>query len=337
MRNIMIGAAAIALAATGAYAEPGNGKGNGNGSGKPAQGPSMQMDRGDRGPSMKDTRAERGPAMKAERGPSMQADRGPSMKVERRVERAVERDVERAEVRRADRVIERRDDRRDNRREDRRLNDANDRRDVRDVRYIGFDDDRSGGLLDGCPPGLAKKNNGCTPPGLAKDRNYDYRSAYYNPSYYGYRSLGDGRYYYDDGYLYRMNDRGSVLGYIPLLGGALSVGNQWPSNYQPVSVPNYYVDYYNLGPADAYRYSDNVLYRVDPQTSTIDSIAALLTGDKWAVGQPMPVGYDVYNVPYAYRDRYVDGPDASYRYSDGYVYQVDPTTQLVQAVIELLV
>lgn len=51
----------------------------------------------------------------------------------------------------------------------------------------------------------------------------------------------------------------------------------------------------------------------------------------------MPLGYDIYNVPPAYRDRYVDGPDAMYRYSDGYVYEVDPTTQLVRAVIELLV
>jgi patatin-like phospholipase/acyl hydrolase len=41
-------------------------------------------------------------------------------------------------------------------------------------------------------------------------------------------------------------------------------------------------------------------------------------------------------VPYSYRDRYVDGPDAYYRYSDGYVYQVDPTTQLIQAAIQLL-
>ena len=79
------------------------------------------------------------------------------------------------------------------------------------------------------------------------------------------------------------------------------------------------------------------LYRVDPQSGLIDSIAALLTGDTWAVGQPMPMGYDVYNVPYGYQDRYYDTSDSMYRYSDGYVYQVDPTTQLVQAIIELIV
>ena len=62
----------------------------------------------------------------------------------------------------------------------------------------------------------------------------------------------------------------------------------------------------------------------------------LLTGDQFAIGQPMPLGYDVYNVPYDYRDQYLDGPDANYRYADGYVYEVDPKTQLIAAAIELL-
>ncbi len=199
------------------------------------------------------------------------------------------------------------------------------------MRTVVFPDRDRYGYVEGCPPGLAKKNNGCMPPGLAKKRG-----SYYQPSYFGYRSPGDGRYYYDDGYLYRTGSGGSILGYIPLLGGALSIGNQWPSYYQPVSVPDYYVDYYNLGSDNSYRYADNVLYRVDPQSSAITSIAALLTGDQFAVGQPMPSGYDVYNVPYAYRDRYYDTPDSYYRYSDGYVYQVDPTTQLIQAAIQLL-
>ena len=54
------------------------------------------------------------------------------------------------------------------------------------------------------------------------------------------------------------------------------------------------------------------------------------------VGQPIPAGYDVYNVPPAYRARYSDTPDASYRYADGHIYQVNPLTQLVAAAIELL-
>jgi hypothetical protein len=187
------------------------------------------------------------------------------------------------------------------------------------------------GLIDGCPPGLAAKNNGCRPPGQARN---GFRSLFDRPDFWGMR-LDDGRYFYRDGYLLRY-DTGGIGGYIPLLGGALSVGNAWPSYYAPVELPGYYEQYYGLGPYNSYRYADNVIYRVDPDTSAISSIAALLTGDQFVVGQPMPLGYDIYNVPYGYRDQYVDGPDAYYRYSDGYIYQVDPETQLIAAVIELL-
>jgi hypothetical protein len=183
------------------------------------------------------------------------------------------------------------------------------------------------GLIDGCPPGLAKKNNGCMPPGLARQRAWQ-------PNWWGMPRLS-GSYYYNDGYLVRLNgDR--IAGYVPLLGGALAVGNPWPSYYAPMPVPDYYVNYYGLGPAGGYRYADNVLYRVDPSTAAITSIAGLLTGDNFAIGQPVPLGYDVYNVPYPYRSQYIDGPNAWYRYSDGYVYQVDPTTRLITAAIELL-
>ena len=123
---------------------------------------------------------------------------------------------------------------------------------------------------------------------------------------------------------------------MPLLGGALGIGNPWPTYYDPVPLPVYYQDYYGLGPPDAYRYADNVIYGVDPGSSAINSILALMTGDTFAIGQAMPIGYDVYNVPYPYRDRYYDSDDAYYRYSDGYIYQVDPETQLIAAIIELL-
>jgi hypothetical protein len=61
----------------------------------------------------------------------------------------------------------------------------------------------------------------------------------------------------------------------------------------------------------------------------------LLAGDL-GVGQAMPADYGVYNVPMAYRDRYYDSPDAMYRYNDGYIYQADPKTQLITAVIDAL-
>src|SRR5690606_36532495 len=193
------------------------------------------------------------------------------------------------------------------------------------------------GLIEGCPPGLAKKNPLCVPPGQARTSTRGLFGLFDRPDFWGLTRLGDGRYFYDDGSLVRYGPSGGVLGYVPLLGGALSVGNAWPSYYEPVALPGYYESYYGLGPYDSYRYANNVVYRVDPETSAITSIAALLTGDRFAVGQPMPPGYDVYNVPYGYRDRYVDGPGGYYRYSDGYIYQVDPETRLIASVIELLV
>jgi hypothetical protein len=188
------------------------------------------------------------------------------------------------------------------------------------------------GLVDGCPPGLAKKNNGCTPPGQA--RNNLWRNSFDRPDWWGYRGWNEGSYRYVDGYLVRY-DNSRILSYAPLLGGALAIGSVWPQSYGPVELPGYYSDFYDYGPS--YRYADDVIYRIDPETSAIQSIAALLTGNDMVIGQPLPQLYDVYNVPYGYRDRYADGPDALYRYSDGYIYQVDPTTRLIQAAIELLV
>lgn len=183
---------------------------------------------------------------------------------------------------------------------------------------------------DGCPPGLAKKYNGCTPPGLARkaDRSWQ-RTDWYGDWGNGYR--------YSDGYMLRTGSGGSsILSYIPLLAGALAIGNVWPGSYESAALPDYYDSYYDLGGASDYRYYDDTIYRVDSGSSEIESIAALLTGNQFTVGEPMPVGYDVYNVPYDYRDQYYDTPEANYRYSDGYIYQLDPTTQLVQAAIELL-
>ena len=71
--------------------------------------------------------------------------------------------------------------------------------------------------IGGCPPGLARKNNGCLPPGQAKKLynvgqrwpgNYGY-AWNYNQIPYDLRSRygfdDDDRYYYGDGYLYRVD------------------------------------------------------------------------------------------------------------------------------------
>ena len=197
-----------------------------------------------------------------------------------------------------------------------------------------------------CPPGLAKKYNGCLPPGQAKKMvgaaipALFANSVLEGPYRDWYRD--DDRYYYrmGDDYIFRV-DRGSNLvdglfpygfqdyAYYP-------VGMTYPSDYSYYNVPYQYRSYYPEGGDYLYRYGNGAIYGLDPQTQAVRSIVALLAGDL-AVGQRLPAGYGVYNVPLSYRQQYYDTPDAWYRYNDGYIYRVDPTTQLVTAVINALV
>ena len=246
-------------------------------------------------------------------------------------ERRADRDDSRVvEIVRGDRNDDRRDDRRELRRAVER--EVFQTRDGRPVVY--FQRERDRGLIAGCPPGLAKKDNGCLPPGQARQIA---RAAGADRYDWLWRSRDDdSRYRYDNGYLYRMNQQGSLLGYLPVLGGALAPGSVWPSQYAYQPAPDYYSSYFGLPQGRDYRYADGALYGVDPQTQMISQVAALLTGQKLSVGQAMPSGYDIYNVPSAYRNQYADNANATYRYNDGYVYQADPKTQLITAVIQLL-
>jgi hypothetical protein len=93
-------------------------------------------------------------------------------------------------------------------------------------------------------------------------------------------------------------------------------------------------DYYDTDDA-LYRYGDNAIYQVDPQSNMIEGIVALLGGGL-NVGQPLPAGYDAYNLPVDYRDQYQDNDDYLYRYADNNIYQVDAKTQMIQAIVEML-
>jgi len=345
MRNILMGVAAVALAAGGAYAQPGNGNGNGgnngNGGGNNA---AKAHGNGKAG----NANANRG------NGHSGKGNTGNGNSGNANTGNGNERNGNAGKVRASTngnsksngngpngnlRAADRGNNGVGNAGNGNKGKSANDDR----ARVLRADSDlfrysvrnataRDYGLIEGCPPGLAKKNNGCNPPGLVKRDYYDYERS----SWWGLPGLTSGRYRYYDNNLVRLSDVGAVLGYYPLMGGALAPGNVWPTWFDSDPAPRYYESFYNLGRGGSYRYADNTFYRVNPETSAITSIAALLTGDTIEVGQPMPMGYSVYNVPYGYRDRYADGPSAHYRYSDGYVYEVDPATQLVSAAIELL-
>jgi len=242
-------------------------------------------------------------------------------------------------VRDNDRVVIRDRDRDD----DRRFGDRDG-----DRRFVMFDRDNDlrRGLIDGCPPGLAKKNNGCMPPGQFKKLvgtalPLGLRASMLDGPYRQWYRDNDRYYYREDGdFIYRVNRDGGLIDALIPFGDRdyyyYPVGMNYPTAYDYYNVPYQYRSYYPQGGNYDYRYGDGAIYRVDPQTNMIQSIVALLAGDL-AVGQPLPANYGVYNVPLAYRDRYYDTPDAIYRYNDGYIYRADPTTQLVTAVIDAIV
>ncbi|MCM8558144.1 hypothetical protein [Sphingomicrobium sediminis] len=286
----------------------GNGRGNGNAQGNQDRGNDLREDRRDRAEDRREARRER---------------------VEDRREDIRDR---REDAR--DRARDRYEDRRD------RYDDGFDaRRVVYEADRYRYDGRDRRGYVDGCPPGLAKKNNGCLPPGQAK-QIYGQRV----PASYADRRLvgpyadwygrdNDWEYRLGREFIYRIGGDDLVSGLIPLYdrrGYYYPVGSRYPDAYDSYNLPYQYRSYYR---DDYYRYGDGAIYRVDPETQLIQSVAALLTGDV-AVGQPLPASYRTYNVPYSYRDRYYDQPDGYYRYSDGYIYRVDPETMLVAEIVD---
>lgn len=335
--------------------------------------PAMAKDKGDRGERgggkvEKSERGDRGGrGEKAERrgrggGGELRAERRDRDDDSDRRERRAQRDRSDRQWARADR--RERDDDRDDRREARRERDddrrelrrlvRDDRRDLRrdfrDDRRFDRDDDRYRNrfvrAFGDCPPGLARKNNGCLPPGQAKKLfagqalPLAYYSDYNIPRQYQswYRDTPDTYYRYDDGgYIYQV-DRGSNLieSLIPLLGGGFGVGQVLPAGYDTYNLPMAYRDDYVDSDEAYYRYGDDAIYQVDPQTNMIESIVALLAGDL-NVGGLLPGGYDTYNLPLDYRDQYVDSDEAMYRYADGNIYQVDPQSMIIEQIVASLV
>lgn len=166
----------------------------------------------------------------------------------------------------------------------------------------------------GCPPGLAKKNNGCLPPGQAKKigRYEDQQSRWFRYSNW-FSENRDGDWRYDRSFAYRIDPATNLARSItPLLGGALFGGNMWPTGYTNYDATPYYSRYYGEGDNQSIRYADGAVFRVDPKTQMIGSVVGLLTGDGWNVGAPAPLGYDLYNVPASYRDQYADSNTSAY-------------------------
>jgi len=193
--------------------------------------------------------------------------------------------------------------------------------------------DRGNSLIEALIPLLA----GGYLPGQYLPRPY---MTSYVPTNYGFNNFypdyGDvcNRYY--EGVIYQVDcDDGYVENVIPMYAGGYGVGQLLPSAYSYYNVPMQYRTMYYDTPNYGYWYSPGAIYQYDQRSSMITSVAALMSPG-FTVGQALPMGYDVYNVPYAYRATYYDTPNAWYRYSNGYIYQVDPMTQIVTSIVASL-
>lgn len=158
-----------------------------------------------------------------------------------------------------------------------------------------------------------------------------YRSLYYDTPDYYYRTDGYG--------IYRVNAGTQLIaGLVALLSGqGFGVGQMLPASYGAYNVPMAYRStYYDRNDA-WYRYGDGFIYQVDPYSRRIDARYPLYgAGYDYTIGQPWPVAYPGYNVPLAYQPLYADSPQYHYRYANGGIYQVDPTTQVIQALVALV-
>ena len=359
MRKLILLAGAAAMAATMPALAQGRGGGQGKGGGQQVQargggghqGQGRGNGRAERGPEQrqaanrgggngKGQRAGRGrgseQVVRAERGGGQ--GQGRARQAERRVERDVRR-VEQREVREARRFGDRDWNEWVSRRgSDRNLGD----------RFAYWREGRPlpvSVAQGGCPPGLAKQNAFCLPPGQLRraqmlGQRIDRSRFGPVPEDWLFRFRDDDDFYYlydDDGFIYRVDrENDFVSSILPLFGSGLMVGEPLPLGYDTYNLPVPYRDLYVDNDEWMYRYDDGAIYQVDTETRLIEGVVALLTGNPITVGSPLPSGYDVYNLPFDQRDRYVDDADSLYRYSNGGIYQVDPTTMLVQSLVEMV-
>jgi hypothetical protein len=175
----------------------------------------------------------------------------------------------------------------------------------------------------------------------------------YVPSYYGLNSFYPASYAYGygAGYGYGYDNicnryaygvvyqvdclTGMVVNVIPTYAGGYGVGQLLPSAYSYYNLPMQYRSMYYPTSDYSYWYAPGAIYQYDRGSSLITSVAALMSPG-FSIGQPLPMGYNYYNVPMAYRATYYDTPNAWYRYNNGYIYQVDPSSLLVTAIVASL-
>jgi hypothetical protein len=117
---------------------------------------------------------------------------------------------------------------------------------------------------------------------------------------------------------------------------AQHIGRRLPMASWDYNVPARYRYRFADDEDSFWRYgNDGAVYRFDRGTGLVSSIVPL-TSTGLMLGEPLPLGYDVYNVPLAYRSSYADGAEHLYRYDDNAIFRVDRGSMLVDGIVALL-
>jgi hypothetical protein len=117
---------------------------------------------------------------------------------------------------------------------------------------------------------------------------------------------------------------------------AQMIGQQVPFASAAYNVPDRYRYRFEDNGEHYYRYGDDgYVYRLDRGDNLVSQVIPLYA-TQMLVGEPMPLGYEVYNVPIQYRDQYEDNGENLYRYDDNAIYQVDGETGIVEQIVALL-
>lgn len=114
------------------------------------------------------------------------------------------------------------------------------------------------------------------------------------------------------------------------------VGRRLPIASWSYNVPDRYR--YRFVDSDRYFYrygNDGLVYRFDRSNSLVSSVIPLMSSGLF-LGEPLPLGYDVYNVPFAYRSYYRDTSDYLYRYDGNAIYRVNPSNMMVDGIAALI-
>ena len=104
---------------------------------------------------------------------------------------------------------------------------------------------------------------------------------------------------------------------------------------RPYNVPARYAYRFADDDRFLYRYDQGTIFGFDRSSGLVSRVVPLVSTGLFP-GEPVPLGYDVYNVPVAYRAAFPDSGEWLHRYDGDAIYRVDAESGLVDGIVALL-